>query len=736
MKRNNHVLLALTLLVAFVATFVSCKDGADTYVHYSNAKTTKYKIAVVLPINSDGEYRNRLEQTVNWALENMRTAEKLVAETGDTSLVDLDVEWYDEDTAPLAELSTKLANRSDILLVVGPLRNANVDIMARACYKTKKPLIVPSATSEDVIRRYAVTKSGDRAEKPFLWSLCETDVSQSCVAVAKAWEGGAKSLALLTPDTDYGKTFYDWVPFLSNDMDVSLSSDLILQYDSDNLAEQAQTALESGVDCIICAAASVSEAKTVLELKQKATKETPRILFTNGALSQSLLDLGDMAEGAEGVAPYADPTTGFQIAYEERFGYSPAGAESQVYDAILLSGLTAFAKNYTGGTTDTNELIREITSVGEDEYPIWNELGLRSLILLLKKEKLVKLVGASGVLRFDSESCTSILQSTYVHWMVYENQFVTIDFCSTDGNGRTASTLASWKWNATIQQQLSNEDVDIAYKPLKDQWAVLVQGSNEWKNYRHQADVLNVYQMLKHYGWDDDHIILIISDDIANNRYNIYPGEVRTSTDSPNLYKNAVIDYNSDTLNVTDISKILLGQKSSHLPKVLETNDQSNVLFFWSGHGCLKGAKYRANAFVWRNGGQLLTDEDFRNVLQTMRNEERYRKMLLLLEPCYSRNMAQQTSNLPGILAIASASGNENSFADFHSADLSVWMSDRYSNNLVTTLTENPSQKFNELYEYLYRHTLGSHVYIENGNWFGNLFKMSPEEFIVPVSKR
>lgn len=736
MNRSKHVLLALALLVAVFASFASCKEGADTYVHVSKVKTTKYKIAVVLPIDDSGEYRTRLEHTVNWALENMRTAEKLVAETGDTSLVDLDVEWYDEDTAPLEELSQKLARRSDILLVVGPLRNENVTIMARACAKTKKPLIVPSAASEDIIRRYAVTKSGDRAEEPFLWSLCETDVSQSSVAVAKAWEGGAKTIALLTPDSDYGKTFYDWVPFLANDMNLTLSPDLILQYDSDNLAEQAQQALSSEADCIICAAASVEEAKVILQLKSKATKATPRILFTNGVLSQALLDLGEIAEGTEGVAPYADPTTGFQIAYEERFGYSPAGAEAQVYDAILLSGLTAFAKNYSGNTADTNDLIREITSVGEDEYPIWNELGLRSLILLLKKDKRVKLVGASGVLRFDSESLTTLVQSTYVHWMVYENKFVTIDYCSTQGNGRTASTLASWKWNALIQQQLNNEDVNIAYKPLKDQWAVLVQGSNEWKNYRHQADVLNVYQMLKRNGWDDDHIILILSDDIANNVYNIFPGEVRTSLDSPDLYKDAVIDYNTDTLNVSDISKILLGQKSAHLPKVIETDDQSNVLFFWSGHGCLKSAKYRANSFVWRNGTQLLTDEDLRAVLQTMRNEERYRKMLLLLEPCFSRNLAQQASDLPGILAIASASGNENSFADFHSNELGVWMSDRYTNNLVATLTENPNQTFKDLYEYLYRHTLGSHVYVENNNWFGNLFKMSPDEFIIPVNKK
>lgn len=44
--------------------------------------------------------------------------------------------------------------------------------------KTQKPLIAPTATSEDVIRRYAVTTSGQKTNTtPFLWSLTETDVN-------------------------------------------------------------------------------------------------------------------------------------------------------------------------------------------------------------------------------------------------------------------------------------------------------------------------------------------------------------------------------------------------------------------------------------------------------------------------------------------------------------------------------------------------------------------------------
>ena len=724
----NKLLLLLTALTACILS--SCRKESDTIVYYSNVHTTDYTIAVVLPIYQSGEYRSRLDNVAGYAMSNMRNAQKYVAELGDTLAVGLNIEWYDEDSVPMDSLARALAEREDLLLVVGPLRNGNVDAMASVFKKVAKPMIVPCAGSENIIRRYAVTKSGDKAEKPFLWSLCETDVSQSKALLAKAWESGASSVALLTPDDEYGQTFYEWVPFFATEMEMDLTTGNIFQY-TDDLAVNAEKALSSGVDCLICAVNSAKDAQVVLEVRNRLGDKTPRILFTNGALSEYLLQLGELAEGAEGIAPYADPSTGFQIAYEEKYGYSPAGAEAQVYDALLLSGITAFIKNHYDASMDTNEIIRMITSLGDDQFPIWDELGLKTLMAMMKEGlPYVKLVGASGPLRFDSEACTTLVQSTYVHWMVYNGQFITLDYMSDDGSGRTASTLASWNWKAKMMEDIEDQDSPVQYGPLEDRYALLVQGSSRWENYRHQADVLNVYQMLRWNGWDDDHIILVISDEIADNPNNSLKGEVRTSTYGDNLYANAVIDYSTDSLTVADIQDIMLGRSSAHLPVVLNTTDSTNVLVFWSGHGCLE-ATHKVNAFIWRDKEDYFTEKEFRSTLEQMSEENRYRKMLLLLEPCYSRNMARQANGIPGVLAIASANGNESSFADFHSADLKIWMSDRFSNNLVNTLSENPDQTYRELYEYLYTHTLGSHVYVENSYWFGNLCKTTLGEFII-----
>jgi legumain len=49
-------------------------------------------------------------------------------------------------------------------------------------------------------------------------------------------------------------------------------------------------------------------------------------------------------------------------------------------------------------------------------------------------------------------------------------------------------------------------------------WAILVAGSNGWYNYRHQADVCHAYQILHKNGIPDSNIIVMMYDDIANNR--------------------------------------------------------------------------------------------------------------------------------------------------------------------------------------------------------------------------
>ncbi|KAK4340744.1 hypothetical protein RND71_039245 [Anisodus tanguticus] len=68
-------------------------------------------------------------------------------------------------------------------------------------------------------------------------------------------------------------------------------------------------------------------------------------------------------------------------------------------------------------------------------------------------------------------------------------------------------------------------------------WAVLVAGSNEWYNYRHQADVCHAYQLLKKGGLKDENIIVFMYDDIAYHPENPRPGVIINSPHGHDVYK-------------------------------------------------------------------------------------------------------------------------------------------------------------------------------------------------------
>ena len=705
-------------------TLTACSDddpaGGETN---STTEWSVHKVAVVLPLSSSALDRIHYERTAEWFLDNFKQAQ-----TACDQGITFELEWYDEDTENLSALASDLASRPEIVAVVGPQRSTSVDVMASAFSAAEKPMIVPVASSEEIIRRFSCNEASSFSDTPFLWSLTETDISQSEVMLSIVTSTGGKSIALLAPDDVYGKTFAEWVPFLANELGIRLVGQYSFTGASD-FRSAAEQLMASGADFALCVCDDDALTAQLLQLRQRTGDAAPRLLFSDAALSNELLKQGAAAEGVEGVAMYADPSSGFQISYEERFQEVPTMSEAQFYDALLLSGFAAFYCQHTD-ETNLNKAIQTITSQRESHgLNAWDAMGMTQYLTRMEKQNyLIDFRGASGEIKFDAEAYTSVLHSTYVHWVVHDGKLVALDYASSDGNNRTEGTLASWNWRAQSQQEIDDKEADIHYGELHDRWALLVAGSESWNNYRHQADVLNVYQLLKRQGWDDDHIILVMRDDLAYHVSNPNPGEMYASVGGENLYKNVKIDYRADTISTADICRILLGQRSSHLPIVVESDAHSNLLFYWSGHGS-------RGYFSWLEADDPLTTDMLSQTLITMQTESRYRKLLICTEPCFSSSVVKAADGIPGVLSIASASETEYSFADNYSVTFHAWLSDRFSNNLVDCMSQTPGMTYRELYTYLVSHTLGSHVKIFNAPQFGNLYRESPKEFFVAAVK-
>ena len=806
------MLLCAALFTIHCSLFTSCRQEDDRTEIVAARHWVEKTVAVVAPIG-DAATKARLERTADWFLQNFREAQM-----HDTLAIDLKIAWYDELSANLAELSTRLASDSTVVAVIGPFSNEGVAEFAPACMKTQKPLIAPTATSEDVIRRYAVTTSGQSTnQSPFLWSLTETDVNFTGLLMSgfatesKYYEYQYKDIleddeltaatcGVFTPDDAYGMTFNYWAPFYAQEVGITLQRNR--QFGSSAgllslLGEYRPVMRESPFvrSAIFCAVETAQQMYDVVRDNRKALLDDPQLanmlpstdpddpanddywqLFNasyqtyfafSGLSEEALAALGPrgtkILQGTEGFSPYADPGTGFELSYKTRFSQLPTFAECKFYDALMLA---AFAASYIEHSTlniehdssdsegaanvqssmfnlQFNQAIIAITS-GSAAAPMggsaWDATAMEIYLSALERGQLLHFIGASGEIAFDRDTYTAATTTTYVRWQIIDDQIVHRQYFGTTG-GRTTDANAAWLYlyneqqaDADFRQQASGgTDHHFVYPALTDQYAVLVQGSDGFINYRHQADVLSVYQALRRGGFDDDHIILITDATMAAQSRNPQPGTVRNAPGGPDLLggtdqlPKAVVDYDSRDLSARDIADILMGRASSRLPIVLPQGEGHNVLFFWSGHGSSQ-SQGGADEFVWRDtrAGQGFTAELLRQTAEQMK----FRKLCIAAEPCYGECVIRAIEGIPGVLAMSGASAAEQSWADHWSDEARIWMCDRFSLNLVNCLTDNPQSSFRDIFLYCAQHTLGSHAKIVNAEHYGNLFTSGPAEFI------
>lgn len=667
-------------------------------------KANLYKVAVIMPL-SDVASRAKCERTVAWAQENIYGLLE-----GDEDCVQLDVEWYDEDTEDMEELAFRLAYREDLYAIIGPYASQNVEIIARQCAVSHKPLIAPTASSADLVRLYA--------QEGFLWSLVETDISQCETLLSIALDEGCRRVSLIASDDIYGQTFTDWFAFQANELGMSV--DKVVKYPVEFPEAAMREALSTSPEALICVPGKPADVRKMLE--QYDRESATRLLFSDIAFQTSVIEeCGDLAEEIEGAGTCADPETGFDIAYQVRFGESPTW-EAYLYDAVFLTLMAAFDLQLYGGT-DLNASLRKMTLFDENsikQQGAWMPGLLWVEIFSIRNQSYRCLNGASGLLAFDKNVYTNVLHSTYCHWMIYRKNFLLLDYHTTDGSHRTNANLAGWNWKKENEQEFDSGLKEPVYPALQERWAVIIAASCGWNNYRHQADALAFYQLLKSQGYDDGHIVLIAEDDIASHPSNFDPGKVYISPEGTDVYQGASIDYKLSELSPADLTDIFCGNRSDRLPHVISSGEQDNVLVFWSGHGTQGSLSWGdTDGFSHRQAAELF---------DALHQQRKYRKMLWFVETCYAGSVAKACEGIPGILCMTASGEWETSKPDIPYK--SVWLSNRFTYSLLSELTARPEISLRELYYSLFRTTIGSHVQVYNEKNYGSVYRNTLKEYL------
>jgi len=143
---------------------------------------------------------------------------------------------------------------------------------------------------------------------------------------------------------------------------------------------------------------------------------------------------------------------------------------------------------------------------------------------------------------------------------------------------------------------------------------------------------------------------------------------------------------------------------------LLQSNENSTVLVYLSSHGAPGGD------LIFGDGSERVTAQEFSSVIDKMAEEKRFKRMLVVLESCFSGAIAANVTT-PGVVVMSAAAPDETSKSAIFDSELSSWLSDEFTAELISLLrTSDPSLTLGQLYQQLYYRIRSSHPGISKGD--------------------
>lgn len=719
-------------------------------------------VDVILP----NDIREQWTPSIEWAQENIARAQQLQSRR-----IRLNLRYHDEDNEDMDKLGYRLTHpESDDAIcnaIIGPYHSSNAGDILKYARKTRLPVVMPTCTSAELQRT--------NTRNTYAWFLTESDITQCEMMLSVAQSLAASDVALIHSNDTYGKSFMDWFAYYAVERGLHIAGGTHEWQPGEDLSpflKQVYEESDSTELWILLALSNAHDYVTVcsqindywfneilLPYKEGDKMVYMRNINADTSLDRNLLDDENNYTFFLGVTPSGSMNYGFPQAYLGRYGYVPFNGAAQVYDAltILALGATLQAASpdacivegrqveysdepYGPGLTD---YMRSVVSSENGLSVQWDAAGLAMAFDELSHGRSIYMTGATGGLNFDKETSTKILNTTYMVWDIlnrwteepevkYWGLVEPIIYLSTMGSSNEASTTEFWKLEKRWNQVFNHDAVNHELPDLTDRWAVVITPSTTWTNYRHQSDAFAIYQTLLSHGYDDDHIVLIVEDNLADDSLNIYSGQIFAEP-GDDVRRNAVVDYRfSDLQGPDDLADIIMGRSSSRLPNVISPTESSNVFFFWSGHGGKSDGPYWGN----EDADAYFGTERMKEIVTRMNEQDMYRRMMLAVETCYSGKWGEALTGLPDVLVLTAANSNETSKADVYDAALGTYLSNAFTRTFRQEITRNSNVSIYDLYRELARTTTGSHVSIYNQANYGSVYEETMREFFSNIPKQ
>ena len=761
---KKRYLYSIIALAAAIMLSGCHKDDNDTNKDEPQppvvvSKIDTVNVDVILPSNVQKQWQPSIE----WALANIETAQQPLA-----SKVMLNLRYHNEDTEDLDRLAYKLTHPAEgddtCHAIIGPFHSANADAILRYAERNRLPVVMPTCTSSELQRT--------NARSTYAWFLTESDITQCELMIYSAKKYNVSHVALIYSNDTYGQSFRDWFGYYAAEQGVQVACDGVFAYQKgasfDAFIDEIMKDGNGGVLAICVALSNAQDINDVCATLNKRIADhminDPEsgimgIILSDTAFEENVMNPSSIQGLMYGISPTGAYNYGFPQSFEARVNRALGLGDAQIYDALTLIALgaahqTAYGDNclvagkkvvYTTSPTGPGltDHMRSVVSNEEGASCGWNVSGLSLAFKSIAAHISPVITGASSSLNFDNESYTKALNTNYTLWTNFDYQstsdlsFKPILHLSTEGSNTQSSTSSLWQmenfWTPTIEDVAVNHNLP----DRTDRWAVVVSPSTTWSNYRHQADAFAMYQTLRKNGYDDDHIILIVEDNLANDPLNLYPGEifVERSTDdaatsdlfvNDDVRKNSVVDYHFSALKLEDIANIMLGRSSDRLPHVIHPTASSDVFFFWSGHGGSSEGPLWGN----ENATEYFGKQRIKDIVTEMNDNNMYRRMMFAIETCYSGKWGEALDNLPDVLVLTAATAHETSKADMYDRSLGVYLSNAFARTFRRQIYQNNDITIYDLYRALFKTTKGSHVTLYNQHQYGSVYSETMGEFL------
>ncbi|XP_058627128.1 legumain-like [Onychostoma macrolepis] len=216
---------------------------------------------------------------------------------------------------------------------------------------------------------------------------------------------------------------------------------------------------------------------------------------------------------------------------------------------------------------------------------------------------------------------------------------------------------------------LSTDCFGKAQEMSGKKWALLVAGSKGWENYRHQANVCCLYQIIKKHGIPDEQIVVMMYDDIATNPQNPTNGVIVSVVGDTDVYSGVPKDYTGEDVTPDNFLAALQGDDSTG-KKVIKSEANDNIYVFMSGLGTEGTFKFPE---------QLLCPADLIGAINNMHNENKFSKMVIFMSSSYSATMFQQLSGHVNVFALTSCGLTDENCPTDLDPNRNVFLSDKFS---------------------------------------------------------